>query len=225
MKTICVISHGFAGSKQEVEFLYDYLTQNGIECACITLKGHGETRRDLARSYYMDWITQARQDVQKIIKGYDRVVFVGFSMGGLIGANLCSDLPIDRMVFVNTPIFYWNLHIIRKNLHSDLKNRRCEHLRRYYGSITIPLRALVQFTKLLRHARENAFSSVCCDCLILQGKNDDTVQQRSARYIHDAVQSGRKEIRYYEKGVHQIFECEEKESVSRDILEFICADC
>ena len=225
MKTICVISHGFAGDKQEVKFLQNYLTQNGIECTCITLKGHEGTRCDLARVHYLDWITQARQDVQEIIKEYDKVVFVGFSMGGLIGANLCGDLPIDQMIFVNTPIFYWDHRVIRQNLKSDLKTRKCNHLRRYFGSITIPLRALVQFTKLLRYTQENAFSVVCCDCLILQGKNDDTVQQRSAQYIYDAVQSGRKEIHYYEKGVHQIFECEEKERVSRDILEFIRADC
>jgi carboxylesterase len=220
MKTVHVLIHGFAGSPLELEYLHKYLKENELDVVSIILKGHDNDKKEFAQTSHIDWIQSAEVAIEELKSRYDCINLIGFSMGGLIAANLYQKFKIDKMVFVNTPIYYWDIKKIMFNIYDDFKNKDFKNLKRYLTvSTDKPFMSLLYFLILLNKSKR-LFSHIQCETLILQSKNDDTVRAKSAEFILDAVQ-GKKHRKYYEGGSHQIFESEISADVSGDILAFL----
>ena len=223
---IYIIIHGFAGGFQEIEPLYDFLSAKGLNVHSILLAGHGGTRKELKSFSYSDWINSAVKQVKNIKKKYDgetEINLIGFSMGGLICANLTDFFDVQKIAFVNTPFYFWDLKLITKNIFSDVKHKEYTNINRYVNStLKSPAKAMINFLRILRQTKEK-FSSVCikrANPIILQCIDDDTVQSKSAEIIKDKIGESAKII-YYETGGHLIFLSETCEQVCNDIYEYL----
>lgn len=86
-----LLLHGFAGNPEEVKPLRDFLTEQGYFVECPLLPGHGETKKELSETTHDDWVASAERAYLELSKECENVVAVGFSMGGLLAANLISD--------------------------------------------------------------------------------------------------------------------------------------
>lgn len=113
-----LLLHGFAGNPQEVEPLRDFLAERGYRVECPLLPGHGQTKSELSKTTHGDWTAAAEQAYLALSKECGGIVAVGFSMGGLLAANLWN-YRLKGLATVNTPVFYWNPRIIAANLFSD----------------------------------------------------------------------------------------------------------
>ena len=122
MQTGILLLHGFAGTRKELEPLRTYLEECGFVVSVPVLAGHELTRKDLARSKYTEWINSAREAANDLKARCDKLIVVGFSMGGLIAVNLFCDFDIEKLVLMNTPVYYWDFSRIIKNLLSNFKN-------------------------------------------------------------------------------------------------------
>jgi len=234
MEKIYVIIHGFAGGLYETEPLYNFLRSKNLKVYNIVLAGHGKTRKDLSGFSYKDWIESAVVQVKNIKKQYDKgdkgdkngknveLNLIGFSMGGLICVNLTDYFDAAKIVFVNTPVYYWNIGQIIKNIFSDIRHKSYGNINHYRQSFTkAPFRALLNFLILLNKTKDK-FSSVCvkrANPLILQCLDDDTVKSKSAGFIKNKTGAAAKVI-YYKTGGHRVFYSETADNV-RDK---ICAD-
>ena len=231
MENIYIIIHGFAGGLYETEPLYDFLRSKKLNVHSILLAGHGGTRRDLSNFSHDDWISSAVEQVKSIIKKYYGGIneteidinLIGFSMGGLICAHLTDYFNVNKIVFANTPVYYWNLKQIAGNIIADIKSKDFKNLKHYIKStVNSPIGALLSFLRILNLTKKK-FSSVCvkrANPLILQCLDDDTVQSRSADFIKSEIGASAKII-YYKTGGHLVFLCETANQACNDIYDYL----
>ena len=216
-----LIIHGFAGNIGDIEPLNRYLLNKGFYTICIKLKGHTGKRADLARVSYGDWIDSAEEGLMKLSKKCKKIIIIGFSMGGLIAANICMKYAVDAIITLSTPIYYWDIKRISINILEDFRTRDFSNLKRYLKSSTrIPILALTNF-KILLMKTKPIFKQIRCPILVIQGLLDDTVYYRSAHYIYSNVQSQLKIIKLYDNSNHIICHSEDNNEVFNDILVFV----
>lgn len=149
--TAYLIIHGYNGGLFEIEYLAEHLLAKGLDVHTVLLAGHGDSRSQLRKSSHSDWIDSVRQAVEILQKEYRQVVFIGFSMGGLIGVHLTSLPGAAGIVFINTPVYYWNLRVVLR----DIIRVKCDRIRYYIKSITgVSLKSNNEFLRLLRKTKK-----------------------------------------------------------------------
>lgn len=217
----CLIIHGFGGNVGEVKFLAEYLKSRGFNVLCPSLKGHTDIKKDLVGVVYNDWIKSAEDELIKITEKSKKVFIAGFSMGGLIGLNLCEKYDIDGLITLNTPIYCWDIKKILCNIIDDIKNQKINNIKRYWlSSRKYPISALYNFRRILRITKPK-INKIKCPVFIVQSINDDTVRKKSAKYIFDNISSKDKELKYYENSGHVILKSPIAEEVSEDVEIFL----
>jgi carboxylesterase len=210
-----LLLHGFAGNPDEVGPLREFLAERGYRMECPLLPGHGETKSELSKTSHEDWILAAEQAYHRLSKECESVVAVGFSMGGLLAANLWN-YKLKGFVTVNTPVFYWNPKIIAANLFSDFGRYRKKYLD---ASTDKSLSSLVEFLRLLAKTKP-MFGNITCRTLVVQALDDDTVHYKSADYILKKVRA-EKTVCLLPKGGHMIFYSKSGSEVCKAIERFL----
>jgi carboxylesterase len=212
----CLILHGFAGNRSEINSLVNTLSEYGYKTSAPLLAGHEASRRELARAKSADWIKSADAAYDELEDLCEKVVIIGFSMGGLIGVNLCQMHNASALVMVNTPVYYWNLKRIIKNLLCDFKF----YIKKYFTASTgNPFSALVEFVSLLNKTKP-LFSTITCTSLIIQTLDDDTVNPESANYIYSKI-AGQKILKKYQTGGHVVFQNSTGDKICEELCNFL----
>ncbi|MDX9871774.1 MAG: alpha/beta fold hydrolase [Clostridia bacterium] len=222
MNNVCVIIHGFGGGLKEIAYLKEFLQRNNQTVETILLAGHGVSKKELGDSTYLEWLSSADRAFRRITRQYDSVTLIGFSMGGLIATYLANKYQAEKIVLVNTPVYFWNVQVILKSVLQDLRQNRRDHIRYYQRAFArTPVRSGLQFLHILAKGKE-WFQHIKCPTLILQCRDDESVKPKSAAYIESKIKA-ESTLKYYEGGCHQIFSnaCDCRESACRDILGFI----
>lgn len=118
LKGVALVIHGLNGRPDKMEPIITRLTEAGIDCLNLSLRGHGTnysvlnpTESDKARMAafksvtYPLWKAEAYQAYQRAERRSrlpgSPLFFVGFSMGGLLGVDLLSsnsEVAFDKMV-------------------------------------------------------------------------------------------------------------------------------
>ena len=200
-----VIIHGFGGGRYEVAYLRQYLQKRGIKAFTIRLAGHEGSKAHMAASGHQEWVCSAARQVIRIRRRYPQVLLVGFSMGGLVAANLIAGgIAAEGLVLVNTPIYFWDIKRICINIWKDLRRGRWDALRTYlHSSQQAPFVSLLAFLTLL-HRTKPLFRRLHIPSFIVQCKDDDAVQNRSADYLK-AQLGPNASLKYLHHGGHVVF--------------------
>jgi esterase/lipase len=118
LKGVALVIHGLNSRPDKMESIIAKLNDFGIDCLNLSLRGHGENYSDLNHTESTDARMEAFKSVtypmwkSEAYHAYQRVerksklyatpfLFVGFSMGGLLGVDLLSSNPnvkFDKMV-------------------------------------------------------------------------------------------------------------------------------
>lgn len=221
MKTGCLLIHGFGGDISEVAPLAQLLRDQGFTVRCFRLPGHTGERRDLKRADHMAWIASAQKELNTLQNSCGRVFIIGFSMGGLIAANLACENEVAGIATLNSPIYCWHKRQIFRNVLTDLKTGKRHYLPRYlHSAVKFPTRALMEFNRLLRITKKR-LKDIPCPLFIAQGLEDDTVSPRSAAYILKAAGSPIKTICYYKHSDHLICRGHDLLALFRDLTGFM----
>src|SRR6476469_3635383 len=86
----CLLIHGFTGSPPEMRWLGTYLAERGVHVNGVRLAGHGTRPEELNDLTWRDWLRSASEGLEKLKRNGRKVVIIGFSMGGLLGMQLCA---------------------------------------------------------------------------------------------------------------------------------------
>ena len=200
-----LLIHGFGGNIGELEPLSKYLESNGYPVISTELKGHTGDRKDLAGVSHDDWIFSAEESYKKLAAECDSIIIVGFSTGGLIAVNLALRQRVKALITVATPIYVWDIKHVIRNMATGSKHKNLENLKWYlYSATSFPPSSLFYF-QILLHKTKPKLKQIKCPILILQGIDDDTVNNRSASYIYNNVSSEIKKIHFFEKSGHVVF--------------------
>ncbi len=195
-----LLIHGFGGGRYEVSPLGERLMNSGYDVVMPKLSGHEDTRAMLSRARCEEWVISGIQAYEGLAKRCDDITVIGFSMGGLIAVQLYQKHCFGRLVTMNTPIYVWDIPRAVRNLRSDFRT----HARRYLANgAKMPMAATAQFLRLLSVTKP-LFRSIECPCLIFQALDDDTVQNKSADFIHDSVRGERSLVKIASGGHHML---------------------
>jgi len=217
MKTGILLLHGFAGNPEEIRLLKEYLEETGCLVECPLLPGHGRTKKELSKATCEDWVAAAEQAYLRLSGKCGRIFAVGFSMGGLLAANLWN-YGFTGLVTINTPVYFWNPRIIAANLFADFRRYRKKYLE---ASTDKSISALLQFLRLLAKTKP-MFGNITSRTMVVQAMDDDTVHFKSADYILKKVRAEKSAYRL-PRGGHMIFQSESGHEVCRAVARFIQA--
>lgn len=220
-KTGCLIIHGFGGNTHEVEPLAKHLENKGFLTFCPNLKGHTGDKKALSRVSYKDWIESCQEGLKYLLSSCERVVLIGFSMGGLVAVNLSMKYKVSAVATLSTPIYYWDIKRIFLNIIEDFKTKNFKNIRRYRRSTgSLPFLALVNFRILLQKTKP-LIKKITFPLFVAQGMLDDTVNHRSAKYIYNNSPAIFKTLRYYDNSEHLICHGPDSIKLFSDIEDFI----
>ena len=212
--------HGFNGRPDELEYLNCYLRAKGLDTRTVLLDGHGGDKKALRQSSHTSWIGSAESAAGELAREYKRVTLIGFSMGGLICLNLASMPGIDRLVLINTPVYFWNLRIILSDVLKGVYSRDFGRIAYYKQSVFgVPAKSGIDFLKLLAGTKRR-LKDVRIQSLIVQCTNDESVHFRSAGYLKKKL-GARAELLRYDGGLHMIFDSALRDLACADIYAFI----
>lgn len=217
----CLLIHGFGGNVDEVRPLAEKLASQGYKVESPLLTGHSGKRKDLRRCDYEDWVSCAKESYDRLHAECDTIYLVGFSMGGLISFQLAVKCKVDAIVTLNAPIYFWDFKRVGINILQDFKDRKPDNFRRYIkSSVGLPFNALINFRILLAKTKP-ILNLIVCPVFIVQGLEDDTVRQKSAKYIFYHIASKHKKLKFYKNADHVILWSRAANVVIWDVVKFL----
>ena len=227
MKTGVLGIHGFTGGPYELQPFVDYLhAHTDWNIVVPTLPGHGKTL-ELSHLTAESWMMAAEQSLRQLQKEVDRVIIIGFSMGGIIAMYLANRYPIHKLVLLSAAAKY----VYPAQLLQDIKDIAKEAvagklednpLYRLYGYKVkeTPIPATLEFIRLVRIVQPY-YGQVKIPVYIVQGKKDGIVPYATAQFIYDEIGSLKKEIVYSESGKHHICYSDDCEDWFNTALTFL----
>ncbi|MHA6259833.1 alpha/beta hydrolase [Sporosarcina sp. CAU 1771] len=227
MKTGVLFIHGFTGGPFEVEPLVKYMQEKTewlIEVPI--LPGHGVTL-DLANTSAESWMMEAELAMRKLQAEADRVVVVGFSMGGLIAMYLSLRYPIEKLVLLSAAAKY----ISPRNLLEDMGVMLIETITKKYPPNSFhqmynyklrhtPFQATVEFLRIVKMV-EPYYEQIKTPVCIVQGRKDGIVPFSSAEHLYKTLGSSEKIFIKSELGKHHICYSDDHLDWFPKVLEFI----
>ncbi|WKA59084.1 alpha/beta fold hydrolase [Planococcus shenhongbingii] len=210
MKTGVLCIHGFTGGPYEVQPFADFIEKQTDWIVKVpTLPGHGEIL-SLRRMKAEHWMMEAELALRELKKEADRIIIVGFSMGGLIAMYLALRYKVDRLVLLSAAAKY----ISAKQLLEEIKETMADAVKRklkdneffqqYKYKLThTPIFSTAEFLKVLKTI-EPYYQQIKVPVCIVQGRKDGIVPVSSADHIYNSVGSDEKHIIHSESGKHLI---------------------
>lgn len=191
-----LLIHGFTGSPSEMRFLGERLADVGWTILGICLSGHGSTLEDLEKTSWEDWVRDAEAGVAQLRQSCDRVVGVGFSMGGLISLHIASKGMLEGMITMNAPMSLQDWGARFPVACSESINQAIRQVSQEIYQITIP-------------------------ALLMQSKQDKTVNPCSVLQIQERLTKTQPEVLFFEKSGHVLPLGPEREEVAVRVQGFI----
>ncbi len=101
-----VVVHGFTGNPVSTRPLGEAIAAAGYAVEVLRLPGHGTHWKDLAPARYTDWRGAVNAALDGLLTHCDKVVLVGFSMGGTLVLDVGGARPGDvaGLVTINAAI-------------------------------------------------------------------------------------------------------------------------
>lgn len=224
----CLLIHGFTGTPAEMLPLGKYLNEHGYTVAGVSLKGHGTRVEDMETTNWKDWLESGEIELINLQNNCDDVIIIGLSMGGIISLNLSSKYDVKGVVSLASPIRITNKKayftpILKYFRKYEIKGEKKlpEDIKDYViGYDKTPLASVHNLIKLIRKTKRR-LKKVKAPLLIIQSKNDNTVEYTSAEYILNKVSSQFKKLIYLKESGHMVTVEGERERVFKEIRGFI----
>ena len=227
MKTGVLFIHGFTGGPLEVRPLANFLkVKTNWQLAIPTLPGHGITL-NLEKGSADSWLMEAELALKRLQKEVDRVIVVGFSMGGLIAMYLSLRYKIDKLVLLSAAAKYISPRILLKELRIMLAKpfltkyppNTFYHLYEYKMAHT-PLRAVFEFLRIVNIV-EPYYGLINTPVCIVQGEKDGIVPFTTAEHLLKKLGSEKKEFIKSPVGKHHICYSDDCDNWFNEVLRFM----
>jgi len=227
MKTGVLFIHGFTGGPFEVRPLVNFLKmKTNWQLAIPTLPGHGVTL-NLEKGSADSWLMEAELALKRLQKEVDRVIVVGFSMGGLIAMYLALRYKVDKLVLLSAAAKYISPRIILKEMRIMLAKpflikyppNTFYHLYEYKMAHT-PLRAVFEFLRIVSIVKPY-YGLIKTPVCIVQGEKDGIVPITTAEHLLKKLGSEKKEFIKSPVGKHHICYSDDCDNWFNEVLRFM----
>ena len=215
----CLLLHGAGGGTtwDLKEFAHTFHSETGATIRLPALKGFGTRPEDLYDVTFTDWLNDAKEGVQKLTLDCNQIFVVGHSMGGLLTLLLASEQKnVNAIVTWAAPynVRYRQLKLlpiiskiplIKRLIPEKFPSPAPEELKEkgWIGYDWIPSSLGMIFIEGLKRMKQ-ALPKVTCPAFIIQGTNDESVSDDSAKKIYQMINSSTKELWYVEGAPHPL---------------------
>jgi carboxylesterase len=232
-KTGCVLIHGFPGAPEEMRWLGQHLSGQGITALGVRLFGHGTKPSDLIRARKEQWIANVEDGLAWLEACCEQVFLIGLSMGGVLAFEVGSRFPVNGIVAMATPAalpelasrlrpIIKPLSLVWRYRHpsepSDWHDKDAEALNLHYP--VQPVRAIAEVHDLIENTRAN-LHQVTRPVLLIYSRNDGSVPPANAERIYRLLGSDDKTLEWIENSGHNIPRDAEREWVYKRITTFV----
>src|SRR5512133_2414931 len=222
-----LLFHGFTATCAEVSHLGQVLHQAGFTTLGPLLPGHGETPDALNKVRWQDWIESAESAYQKLARRCQRVFIAGESNGALITLYLAAQHPEVVGLMAYAPalklplsrLMRWQIHLLAPFVASMPKHISSDD-QVWQGYKVNPLKGVLQILRLQKEVLA-CLPRINQPILIVQGRQDQTIDPQSAQTIYDRVRSTEKELHWMEQSRHCVLLDQERDQVIRLTLQFV----
>lgn len=236
-KTVCILVHGFASGAQETKYLAEYLHGKGYSVSALLLKGHNQRPKDLKDVKWKEWEKQLNFELQRLIEQkYENIYVIGFSMGGLLALRVSTNKQIKGIVAISPSLYIFSKKFYLFPLTAIVKSISCfipymlrrtdlnfiynaqQNRRIIYDEIPL---ATIHQVLLLADSTASTLKNLRTPLLVIQAKDDKTVDFLSSKTIHASVKSINKDYFELPTGGHLIILNDQRDAVFEKIRQFI----
>ncbi len=215
--TGAVIVHGFTSDQRAVEPLRQLAHELGFVTEAPLLRGHGGHHRELRGVCWSDWMTDLAEARARLHKHTQRVVLIGFSMGGLLSfasaAQQAADVaaivalaPALRIAHPLAPVARmargW-LPFIPMGKSSGYGDQVTA--RRTEGYKWCAVDSFCSFYEQT-HRVERVLPQIKAPVLLIHSRQDRVIRPESARIAYDGVSSADKQLIWFERSGHRLLD-------------------
>lgn len=210
MKTGVLCIHGFSGGPYEVKPFADFLQVTTQWYVVVpTLPGHGEVLAMRGHTH-AHWLMCAELAYRELAKKVDRVIVVGFSMGGLIAMYLARRYRVHKLVLLSAALKYANPRQLTKDIRDMAHHLRKRTLKqhelytRYANKLrNVPMQSTFEFMKLVALVKP-FYKTITTPTFIVQGKEDGIVPHEAAILLYETMRCTQKRLYMSKSGKHHI---------------------
>lgn len=200
-KPVIVIIHGFSERRwTPVQRAIDYFRQRGYVVLVPVLYDQSISDDHDAS----DWIKKAKDSVEEAFAIKEDVVIVGFSMGGVIGTQIASELPVSALILLAPAFEYITLKAVKNKITSYVIKKQ-EPLINLGEYVPLPDRFTETFQEVVSMCK-HSISKVACPLVLLHGTTDGTIPIRSSEYAYEHATTENKKFFRLDHVGHNILE-------------------
>ena len=227
-----LLIHGYSGSPDELRGMGASLAEAGYTVHGPLLAGHGGAPADMFGVRWEDWLASADAGMRLLRERCHTVFVCGFSLGGLLGIHMAAREPIAGLIALAPAlqlrggsllpatgllrhILPWYYPLARADFASPAVRAAVlerapeanlddpavvEQIRR---EAKVPVGSLYELARLQRQVRSD-LALVRVPTLLMQGRNDQTVNPRSVIEVATGIHSRDQRLVWFEHSGHQL---------------------
>lgn len=231
-----MLIHGFGGSTHDLKPLTQVMDTLEKAYYAVTLAGHGTHPRDLKNINHETWINDCFDIYDSLAHQYERIVLVGFSMGGAISQLITSKRDVSKLVVLSPYFkvkqkwyylgkpekwakrFSFILPYIKKLKIGQINDPK--GLENYSAYERIPLKAVGELVKVGNLSLEEG-NNIKCPTMWMHSKNDIVSDFNLSRETFDRIESADKEFIEFTRSNHIILYDYDSNEVIEQIVRFL----
>ncbi|GEK33196.1 alpha/beta hydrolase [Kurthia sibirica] len=220
--------HGFTGNTLEVMPIVEYLQEKEPQwiVSVPTLTGHGTELR-LRGVTSQHWLRDVENAYRQLQSKVDKVIVVGFSMGGMLAMYLALRYPVEKLVLLSASAKYIAprqlllaaAELVRKKNRDDENVKLVKSYAYKWRSVTLP--SLLQFLDIV-HVVTPYLQKIDIPVFIVQGEKDGIVPKKTADFLYNELGTKKKEIYFSKNGYHHICYSDDRSAWFQEVHRFIC---
>jgi len=204
-----ILLHGFTATTVETRRLGERLHAEGYSVSAPLLPGHGTNPEDLNRQTLKTWLSAVEDTYMQLREQCSVIHIAGESMGGLLSILMADKHPDIKTIMLYAPAlkiptmqYAWLLAPFLPYIEKGYAKKDSPDIG-WQGYNVVPLKAAVQVTRL-QQAAFKALPRVKQPALIIQGRNDHTIDPQSSQLVHDKIGSIEKQLVWLDQSGHVI---------------------
>ncbi|MCM3710276.1 alpha/beta hydrolase [Sporosarcina luteola] len=230
MKTGVLFLHGFTGGMFEVRPFIHYVEERTDWITSVPILPGHDFPVDLSKVSAENWMMEAELALNRLRKETDRIIIVGFSMGGIIALYLALRYKIEKLVLLSAAAKYISPRILladaavllTESVTKSFPPNTFYHLYDYKLRHT-PLRAAKEFMRVVKMV-EPYYGRITTPVCVVQGKKDGIVPFSTGEHLLRALGSQQKQLIVSENGKHHICYSDDNNEWFAKVYEFMKKD-
>lgn len=228
---VMLIHGGGGGTAADMREISQYIHEKtGFSIFVPLLPGYGTSKEDLLEIQAEDWLNSVKNWFIEFKNENKKVFLVGHSMGGVLALTLAGEFSTDvsGIISVSAPIklkgFLIKLVPFFKLFVKYWKQNDLEKWAKatngvWAGYEYIPLSVVGKFQKLIKQNKQQ-LHRITAPILIIQGRHDEFVTNKSPTQIFENVSSTDKKIKWFDSD-HAMLFSKSKMDMFNSIVEFL----